>query len=142
MLGPFMGVCEFFCSLLSSFHFFSLQEVCSPIPKRERDYIFEFFFVNFKFQKERVIQREHKIKERVVRGKGKTIVGHNSLIHINWFMGALTLFFLFEGNNIDCPITNFLGTWGTPQSKHLFGPPIPKLKRKCFPMAHLFTLYT
>jgi hypothetical protein len=58
--------------------FFSLQDVCSPIPKRERDYISEFFFINFKLKKERVFQRENKIKERVVRGKGKKyIVGHN-----------------------------------------------------------------
>jgi len=59
--------------------FFSLQDVCSPIPKRERDYISEFFFINFKLKKERVIQSENKIKERVVRGKGKSIVGHNKL---------------------------------------------------------------
>jgi hypothetical protein len=57
MLGPFMGVCVIF---LLPLLFFSLQDVCSPIPKRERDYISEFFFINFKLKKERVIERENK----------------------------------------------------------------------------------
>jgi hypothetical protein len=50
-----------------------------------------------------VIQRENKIKERVVRGKGKSIVGRNSLIHINWFMGALTLFFFLKETTLIAP---------------------------------------
>jgi hypothetical protein len=73
MLGPFMGVCDFFCSLFSSFHY---KRFVHPFLK-EIEIIYLISFINFKFQKERVIQRENKIKERLVRGKGKSIVGHN-----------------------------------------------------------------
>jgi hypothetical protein len=68
------GVCDCFCSLFSSFHY---KRFVHPFLK-EKEIIYLKFFINFKLKKERVIQRENKIKERVVRGKGKSIVGHNN----------------------------------------------------------------
>jgi hypothetical protein len=81
-----------------------------------------------------VIQRENKIKERVVGGKGKSPLWDIiSLIHINLVHGRANTFFLFEENNIDCPITNFFGTLGHSPIAAPLWTSNPKIETNVFP---------
>jgi len=69
------------------------------------------------------------------------MIMEHSVVHINLFMGAPTLFLFVQQATLIHPSPMFCNIWLSPIETSLWTL-VTKCKQMCCPMAHLFSLYT